>query len=138
MSEAADALWKQPDDAIGGRRAHIAAVVVHDQRDNHREPLAGRRRRKRRGWYYAAIDRRHGENGSGRGLGERLGDAIRPVPRDDGAGALDVLPLNVQLMVLPPLIRVQVSVSVGPVTPNFAIAVVGGVTATTTDAELPS
>jgi hypothetical protein len=33
---------------------------------------------------------------------------------------------------------VQVSVSVGPVTPKFAVAVVGGVIATTTDAELPS
>jgi hypothetical protein len=53
-------------------------------------------------------------------------------------GAVDVLPLNVQLMVLPPLISVQVSVSVGPVTPKFAVAVVGGVIATTTDAELPS
>lgn len=53
-------------------------------------------------------------------------------------GAVDVEPLNVQLMVLPELIRVHVSVSVGPVTPKFAVATVGCVTATTTDADAPS
>ncbi len=43
-------------------------------------------------------------------------------------GALDVLPLNVQLIVLPASVNVHVSVSVGPVTPKFAVATVGGVT----------
>jgi len=53
-------------------------------------------------------------------------------------GAVDVEPLNVQLIVLPELTRVQVSVSVGPVTPKFAVATVGCVIETTTDADAPS
>jgi hypothetical protein len=43
-------------------------------------------------------------------------------------GADDVLPLKVQLIVLPPFVNVHVSVSVGPVTPKFAVATVGAVT----------
>ncbi len=45
-----------------------------------------------------------------------------------GLGAEDVVPLNVQLIVVPPFVNVHVSVSVGPVTPKFAVATVGGVT----------
>lgn len=54
-------------------------------------------------------------------------------------GAVDVLPLNVQLIVLPPLMSTQVSVSVGPVTPKFATAPVAGtgVTASVADADDP-
>src|ERR1700730_7883830 len=52
-------------------------------------------------------------------------------------GAVEVLPLNVQSSVLPPLVIVQVSVSDGPETPKFAIATVGRVTESTVDAEAP-
>lgn len=52
-------------------------------------------------------------------------------------GAEDVLPLNVQLSVLPLFANVQVSVSVGPVTPKLAVATVGRVTETTADADAP-
>jgi hypothetical protein len=52
-------------------------------------------------------------------------------------GAVDVLPLNVQLSVLPLLLSVQVSVSVGPVTPKLAAATVGRVTESTADADAP-
>ncbi len=52
-------------------------------------------------------------------------------------GAVEVLPLNVQLMVLPPLPSAQVSVSVAPVTPKLAVATVGGVTESTADFESP-
>jgi hypothetical protein len=52
-------------------------------------------------------------------------------------GAVDVLPLNVQLSVLPLLLSVQVSVSVGPVTPKLAVATVGCVTESTADADAP-
>jgi hypothetical protein len=52
-------------------------------------------------------------------------------------GAVEVLPLNVQLSVLPLLVIVQVSDSVGPVTPKLAVAAVGGVTDSTTDFEAP-
>jgi len=43
-------------------------------------------------------------------------------------GAVEVLPLNVQLSVVPLFASVQVSVSVGPVTPKLAVATVGRVT----------
>jgi len=52
-------------------------------------------------------------------------------------GATDVLPLKVQLIVLPLLINVHVSVSFGPVTPKFATAVVGLVTDRVADADAP-
>ena len=52
-------------------------------------------------------------------------------------GAVDVLPLKVQLSVFPPLAIVQVSVSVGPVIPKLAVATVGFVTETEADAEPP-
>src|ERR1700730_13197478 len=40
-------------------------------------------------------------------------------------GAVEVLPLNVQLSVLPLFVNVQVSVWVGPLTPKIAVATVG-------------
>jgi hypothetical protein len=52
-------------------------------------------------------------------------------------GAVDVLPLNVQLSVWPLFVSVQVSVSVGPVTPKLAVATVGRVTESATDADVP-
>lgn len=52
-------------------------------------------------------------------------------------GAVDVLPSKVQLSVLPLFDIVQVSVSVGPVTPNLAVATVGRVTESTADADAP-
>jgi hypothetical protein len=52
-------------------------------------------------------------------------------------GAVEVLPSNVQLSVLPLFVNVQVSVSVGPVTPKLAVATVGRVTESTADAETP-
>ena len=52
-------------------------------------------------------------------------------------GADDVLPLNVQLSVRPPFDISQVSVSVGPETPNLAIATDGFVTDKTTDIDAP-
>jgi hypothetical protein len=52
-------------------------------------------------------------------------------------GAVDVLPLNVQLRVLPPFPIVHVSLSVGPVTPKLAVATVGFVTERPADADAP-
>src|SRR2546425_9718927 len=52
-------------------------------------------------------------------------------------GAVEVLPLNVQLSVLPLFVIMYVSVSVGPETPKFAVATVGRVTESTADAEAP-
>lgn len=55
-------------------------------------------------------------------------------------GAVDVLPLNVQLIVRPLLVSTHVSVSNGPVTPKFATASVGvgsGVTDSVADAADP-
>jgi hypothetical protein len=52
-------------------------------------------------------------------------------------GAVEVLPLNVQSSVLPPFVNVQVSVSVGPVTPKLAMALVGRVTESMTETEAP-
>lgn len=54
-------------------------------------------------------------------------------------GAVDVLPLNVQSMVAPLLVSVQVSVSVGPVTPKLAVATdtPGEVTDSIADAVAP-
>ncbi len=52
-------------------------------------------------------------------------------------GAVDVLPLKVQLSVLPLLASVQVSVMVGPSTPKFAVATVGRVTESCADALAP-
>ena len=52
-------------------------------------------------------------------------------------GAVDVLPLKVQLMVLPALVSEQVSLSVAPVTPKLAVATVGAVMETTTEADVP-
>jgi hypothetical protein len=52
-------------------------------------------------------------------------------------GAVDVLPLNVQLSVFPPFVIVHVSDSVGPVTPKLAVATVGFVTDRTADARPP-
>ena len=52
-------------------------------------------------------------------------------------GATDVLPLNVQLRVLPLFVIVHVSDSVGPVTPKFAIAIVDFVTERVADADVP-
>ena len=52
-------------------------------------------------------------------------------------GAVEVLPLNVQLSVFPPLAIWQVSDSVGPVTPKFAVATVVLVTANVADDEPP-
>ncbi len=46
-------------------------------------------------------------------------------------GAVEVLPLKVQLIVLPPFVRTHVSVSDGPVTPKLAIACMGGGTGVT-------
>jgi hypothetical protein len=48
-----------------------------------------------------------------------------------------VLPLNVQLSVLPPFAIEHVSVSVGPATPKLAVATVGGITDTVTDIDAP-
>ena len=52
-------------------------------------------------------------------------------------GADDVLPSNVQLSVRPPFDISQVSVSVGPVTPNLAVATDGFVTVRTADNDAP-
>ena len=52
-------------------------------------------------------------------------------------GAVEVLPSNVQLRVLPLFVSVQVSLSDGPVTPKLAVATVGRVTASIADAETP-
>jgi hypothetical protein len=52
-------------------------------------------------------------------------------------GAVDVVPLKVQLSVAPLFASVHVSVSVGPVTPKLAVATVGFVTERTADAEPP-
>ena len=52
-------------------------------------------------------------------------------------GAVDVLPLNVQLIVVPPFAISQVSVSDGPVTPKLAVATVGFVTERTAEADAP-
>jgi hypothetical protein len=52
-------------------------------------------------------------------------------------GAVDVLPLNVQLSVLPLVASVHVSVSVGPVMPKFAVAIKGRVTVSAADADVP-
>jgi hypothetical protein len=52
-------------------------------------------------------------------------------------GAPDVLPSNVQLSVLPLSANVQVSVSVGPVTPKRAVATVGRVTESCAEAVAP-
>jgi hypothetical protein len=52
-------------------------------------------------------------------------------------GAVDVLPLNVQLMVVPLFPISQVSVSDGPVTPKLAVATVGFVTESATEADAP-
>ncbi len=52
-------------------------------------------------------------------------------------GAVDVLPLNVQLSVLPLSASVQVELSVGPVTPKLAMAMVDGVTDRVADEEAP-
>jgi hypothetical protein len=52
-------------------------------------------------------------------------------------GAVDVVPLKVQLSALPPLTIEQVSVSVGPVTPKLAVASVGFVTESVADAVPP-
>jgi hypothetical protein len=52
-------------------------------------------------------------------------------------GAVEVLPFNVQFSVLPPLVIVQVSDSVVPVTPKFAVATVGLVTDTDADEDAP-
>ena len=52
-------------------------------------------------------------------------------------GALEVLPLNVQLIVVPALVIVHVSDSVGPVMPKLAVATVGAVMATATDMDVP-
>ena len=52
-------------------------------------------------------------------------------------GAVDVLPLKVQLSVLPLFPIVQVSLSVGPVTPKLAVATVGFVTERPADADAP-
>ena len=53
-------------------------------------------------------------------------------------GAPDVPPSNVQLSVRPPFDISQVSDSVGPVTPNLAMATDGFVTDNTADADAPS
>ena len=52
-------------------------------------------------------------------------------------GADDVLPLNVQLSVLPLFASSQVSDSVGPLTPKLAVATVGRVTVKAADADAP-
>jgi hypothetical protein len=52
-------------------------------------------------------------------------------------GAVDGRPSNVQLIVLPLFVKVQVSVSEGPVTPKIAVATVGRVTESTADADAP-
>lgn len=52
-------------------------------------------------------------------------------------GADDVLPLNVQLIVLPLFVIVHVSVSDGSVTPKLAVATIDRVTESTTDADAP-
>lgn len=52
-------------------------------------------------------------------------------------GAVDVVPLNVQSSAVPLLIKPQVSVSVGPLTPKLAVATVGCVTASTAEADPP-
>ena len=53
------------------------------------------------------------------------------------AGAVDVLPSNVQSIALPLSATTHVSVSCGPVTPKLAVAVVGRVTESATDADAP-
>jgi hypothetical protein len=52
-------------------------------------------------------------------------------------GAPDVVPSNVQLSVLPLSANVQVSVSVGPLTPKCAVATVGRVTESCAEAVAP-
>lgn len=53
------------------------------------------------------------------------------------AGAVDVLPSNVQSIALPLSATTHVSVSCGPVTPKLAVAVVGRVTESAADADAP-
>src|ERR1700722_4714536 len=52
-------------------------------------------------------------------------------------GAEEGRPSNVQSSVLPPFASVQVSVSVGPLTPKIAVATVGLVTESRAEAETP-
>lgn len=52
-------------------------------------------------------------------------------------GPDEVLPLNVQLSVLPPFASAQVSVSVAPVTPKLAVGTSGRVTESGADADAP-
>ena len=52
-------------------------------------------------------------------------------------GAVDVVPLNVHVMPVPLVVIEQVSVSLGPLTPKCAVAVVGLVTDNTADADAP-
>ena len=52
-------------------------------------------------------------------------------------GAVDVLPSNVQLSVAPLSASSHVAVSVGPLTPKLAVAMVGCVTDSTADADAP-
>jgi hypothetical protein len=55
-------------------------------------------------------------------------------------GAVDELPLNVQLIVLPLFVSAQVSVRNGPVTPKLAVAPIGGpggVTESVAEADVP-
>jgi hypothetical protein len=52
-------------------------------------------------------------------------------------GAVDVLPLKVQSSVLPPLVSVHVSLSVGPLTPKLAVATLVRVTESPADCDAP-
>lgn len=53
-------------------------------------------------------------------------------------GAVDELPLNVQFSIAPPFDSEHVSEVSGPVTPKFAVACVGRVTANTAEADIPA
>ena len=65
---------------------------------------------------------------------------VRPYDQSQATmvpGADDVLPLNVQLSVLPLFDISHVSVSVGPLTPKLAVATDGFVTESTAEADAP-
>jgi hypothetical protein len=69
-------------------------------------------------------------------------DGVPATPHDQSQatmvpGAVDVLPSNVQLSVLPLFVNSQVSEYLGPVTPKLAVATVGCVTESTADANAP-
>ena len=108
------------------------------ERDDERQPLIAAGRQRRRGsqpQFTAGLV----STGLDGGLRDRR---LVPTRYDQSQatmlpGAVDVLPLKVQLRVLPLFPIVQVSLSVGPVIPKLAVATVGFVTESRADADAP-